>query len=353
MARSYKLITTTFLRWECQYLWLKNYGEPATVRHLAIVVARDGDRLVGILPGYICSQKNSYQNHTVFYFIGSEFESTDYLDIIWSPEIPYDKICNELFSLAINLFPGLDLICCRNLLNNIQLVNCMETLASNLNSSFLTQHHRVCPFVTPKENWEAYLAKRGRNLRSNLRRKTRKLYEINAETFHVLTSPRDCDYAMTQLFRLHDLRFKQLGEESKFVGPLRKTFHFAISKRFAESDILRIFQLRKDTKVLATLYCFLYNNELFYFQAGMDPEWHKSSVGMVLMGKVIHYVHKEGFKRFDFMRGSEAYKYKWTDQIRKMCNVYIATSSRGKRIIRYKKTYALTKKGIRHFIPGI
>lgn len=372
MARSFKIITTTaeffairqewnellsvsgitspFLRWEWQFQWWKNYGEPSANRQLAIVVARGGDRIVGILPGYICEHKNIYQKNTSFYLIGTEYESTDYLDIILSPGLQHNEICNELFSVALNRFPKVDLICCMNLLESNSLVRSMEQLASKRDAMLLNQHHRVCPYVIPAESWNTYLSKRSRNLRSNLKRKTRYLFEKQDVTFHILSRPEESDSAMAQLFRLHDLRFQQRKEESKFAKPLRKGFHFSISKQFAESNILRIYQLRKESHILATLYCFLYNHELFYFQAGMDPKWHKYSVGMVLMGKVLKHVHEEGYKRFDFMRGNEDYKYKWANDTRNMAVVYVATSPKGKRIIQYRRTYQLTKSSIRKFI---
>ena len=94
-----------------------------------------------------------------------------------------------------------------------------------------------------------------------------------------------------------------------------------------KEGILRVFQITIDHEVAATLYGFEYANQLTYFQSGFDPRWEKLSAGLVLMGKCIQYAYEHGLDHFDFMRGSDGYKFKWTNTSRKIDSINIALTT--------------------------
>jgi CelD/BcsL family acetyltransferase involved in cellulose biosynthesis len=50
----------------------------------------------------------------------------------------------------------------------------------------------------------------------------------------------------------------------------------------------------------------------------------------VLVGHAIKYAFDNGLGCFDFMRGEEAYKFRWTDQTRQMFAVRLGVSLRGR-----------------------
>jgi hypothetical protein len=62
------------------FTWWQRYCVERSQRQLAVVVARDGDGVVAILPGYV---KTRFGIAT-WCFLGTEFESTDYLRVIES-----------------------------------------------------------------------------------------------------------------------------------------------------------------------------------------------------------------------------------------------------------------------------
>jgi CelD/BcsL family acetyltransferase involved in cellulose biosynthesis len=44
---------------------------------------------------------------------------------------------------------------------------------------------------------------------------------------------------------------------------------------------------------------------------GFDPRWSALSPGTLLLGHAIEQATAEGAAAFDFLRGAEAYKYRW------------------------------------------
>ncbi len=52
---------------------------------------------------------------------------------------------------------------------------------------------------------------------------------------------------------------------------------------------------------------------VYYYQGGRDPRHRDLGVGSVLMGMMIRRAIEVGARRFDMLRGDEAYKARWTD----------------------------------------
>ena len=63
----------------------------------------------------------------------------------------------------------------------------------------------------------------------------------------------------------------------------------------------------------AAWYGFTDRETVYFYQSGRDPRWERESVGLVLMGAMIRRAIERGFRRFDFLRGDDAYKRHWTE----------------------------------------
>jgi CelD/BcsL family acetyltransferase involved in cellulose biosynthesis len=63
--------------------------------------------------------------------------------------------------------------------------------------------------------------------------------------------------------------------------------------------------------------CLLYQRSCYAYNLCHDPSFSKQSVGTVLQWEVLQYLIEHGYKEYDFLRGAEAYKYRWG-----ACSVY-------------------------------
>jgi CelD/BcsL family acetyltransferase involved in cellulose biosynthesis len=68
--------------------------------------------------------------------------------------------------------------------------------------------------------------------------------------------------------------------------------------------------------LIAVFYCYRFRNQIFYFQAGFDPEYERLRPGLVLIGCALEHAIEEGNTAFDFLRGDHAYKTQWGKSLR-------------------------------------
>ena len=64
---------------------------------------------------------------------------------------------------------------------------------------------------------------------------------------------------------------------------------------------------------IASLYCFRHNGDIYYYQSGREPAYAPHRIGLVLMNEAIRDSIDQHAVCFDFLRGTEDYKYHWAD----------------------------------------
>ena len=128
-----------------------------------------------------------------------------------------------------------------------------------------------CPYLELCDDWERYLGTLTPTRRQTLRRKERHLrrhYTVTI-TDHDGGAAR-VDEGLSRLMTLHERRW-------------------------------------------AAWYGFTSRDTVYFYQSGRDPRWERESVGLVLMGAMIRRAIERGYRRFDFLRGDDAYKRDWTE----------------------------------------
>lgn len=308
---------TVFLTWEWMHTWWKYYGPG---KSLFIITVRDDEgMLIGLAP--LCIMKASFHGFAslnVLTFIGAGEACSDYLDFI--AEAGKER------EVLKAVFDRLDT---NSILWDYVLLSDMPeksiTLDIILNASglgyFITDV-KECPYIELPDSYDSYTKSLGRNTRYNISRRTRALdKKFNAE-FSAYDG-NDIEKAMDNLFELHKLRREMVGDEGGFLPKNLTAFHKEVSRIFHKNGALKIYYLCINGTPAAMLYGFKYGNKFFYYQSGMDPRYEKQSVGTALMGHCIRDSIANGLKEFDFLRGNEAYKYRWTGTSRKTVDVIL------------------------------
>jgi CelD/BcsL family acetyltransferase involved in cellulose biosynthesis len=168
----------------------------------------------------------------------------------------------------------------------------------------------VCPYRPLPNSKEAFLLSLTKKMRSNL-----KYYERLISKNHALSigtaSESNLPNAMNELFRLHTARWRSKWLPGVLNSPKVRSFHQAVATQFQQTGWLRLFCLNLDSATVAALYCFYFKNRGYYYIGGFDPAYSKMSIGTVLTGHALAAMAEEGCREFDFLRGAEAYKYRW------------------------------------------
>ena len=331
-------ICTPFLTWEWMCTWWQHYCADDPARRLAVVVARRQGHCEAILPGYIRSSSGL----TFFEFLGTEYESTDYTRTI--EPIDAEGLLGELLEALMAQEPRLDIIHLTNVLDSDSTLPRLRRFAASASASYESELFRTCPIIHIRGNWDAFVEGLSAKMRKNVRRAMRQLLDAGAE-FKLVTDREGVRPAVRDLFALHAERFVTKKATTGFRADLREPFHAAVAERFFDSDLLRLFRLELKGRAVASVYCFEHQGGLFYFQGGMDPEFERLSVGTALVGHAIKYAFDQQLRFFDFMRGEEAYKFRWTQDTRDIMALRLGVSGKGRAAL-FARRRLLAAKGL-------
>lgn len=149
-----------------------------------------------------------------------------------------------------------------------------------------------------------------KNLRQNLRLAQK--YAARDGLVLVRAEPSELPRELDALFRLHARRREQLGEQSAFTRPGLAPFHLDAACALARARLLALYVLRdREGQTCGVLYGLRDRAALRIYQYGFDPAFARYSPGALLTAYAIERERAEGVLLFDFLRGQEAYKYRW------------------------------------------
>jgi len=169
-----------------------------------------------------------------------------------------------------------------------------------------------CPRIAIDGDWERYLGTLTPTRRQTVRRKERSLRRHFAVTLTDYTAA-TLDEGWRRLMMLHDRRWPG---EGAFREPRLERMQRAFAGQLAAAGRLWLTTLELDGASAAAWYGFALGDTVYFYQSGRDPRFEGESVGLVLMARMIRRAIEGGYKRFDFLRGDDAYKAQWTSDHR-------------------------------------
>jgi CelD/BcsL family acetyltransferase involved in cellulose biosynthesis len=309
-----------FLTWEWLFTWWQYYcGD----KKLRIIIIKKGDRIIGIVP--LMEQK---------YRQG--FISVNVLENLCSEECDYSGII-----LTENKHEALDL-----LLDYLARVTKDEKLIVRMyhipvNGAFHTllreQHTKVskvlyldekpssyCSYIMLPATLDEYFVTLSQKSRRNLRRAIKTLEKDYKIENKKCADGHDLQDKLNVLFELHRKRW---GAESKFNKPEAREFYTNISQAFHQNGWLDFSCLNVAEKPVSLLWGFIYDNVFFGMTNAVDTDYSDYSVGNVHWVKSIEDAIRRGVRKYDFLKGDEAYKFHWTDKKTDNVRITIAQNS--------------------------
>jgi CelD/BcsL family acetyltransferase involved in cellulose biosynthesis len=176
-------------------------------------------------------------------------------------------------------------------------------------------------------SWAAWLASRSSNLRSSLRRATRRLERLGTIRYRATADTDELDRDLSTLFALHDARWRTSGGSRAFAR--RRLFHREFAAEALARGWLRLRFLEVDGEAAAGLYNLRFADCESFYQSGRDPRFDRYSPGMLLHAHAIRDALEAGCTEYRFLRGDEAYKRRFADHDDGLQSVGVAANSRG------------------------
>jgi len=294
-----------FLR--CEYLrdWWETLGGGEWQQgELAVVAGWEGERLVGLAPLFASHSREGIPS---LLLLGS-IEVSDFLDLIARPaDLPafIEGLLDFLASPQAPHWQSLDLW---NILDSSPTLPLLEAAARRRGWSYQQEMLQHSPFIPLPGDWETYLAGIDKKQRHEIRRKMRRAEESDIPvSWYVVQDPSTVDAEAEAFMAMMALD----PDKAAFLTPPMRV-HFTKTVRCAfESGCLQMAFLTVDGEKAAAYFSMNYLERIWVYNSAIDQRFSEYSPGWVLLGHLLRWANENGIKEFDFMRGNEAYKYRF------------------------------------------
>ena len=199
-------------------------------------------------------------------------------------------------------------------------------------------------------DWDAYLATRSSNFRSQVRRKERKLIREAELTFRLCEDGARIQEDLDSMFTLHRARWQ--GTDSGALAGEREDFHREFAPLALERGWLRLWLAEAEGAPVAAYYGFRFGDSDSYYQLGRDPEWDRFSLGLVLLAHTVRDATEAGRREYRFLRGDEDYKGRFATADPGLDTVALPRGPRGRLAIAVARASLATPAPIRSRITG-
>lgn len=147
------------------------------------------------------------------------------------------------------------------------------------------------------------------NFRRQLRSYARKL-EARDVKFRWVACDEMTDGLLDTVFLLHERRQQVTGWASSFDRS-RAGLHRRLIARAGPGRGPALVLAERDGRAVGALYGFCWEGVFAYYQMGWEPELADANLGIMLVAESIRLAGLAGARVFDFLRGAEAYKYRF------------------------------------------
>jgi CelD/BcsL family acetyltransferase involved in cellulose biosynthesis len=242
--------------------------------------------------------------------LGSDIVASDYLDLIIVDGYERQVIAS-LFAY-LDKRKGWDLIELKDIPLTSVNVEILNAAASKWRYALHRSNKEICPYIALPKRWDEYLGGIEKKKRKRLEWYVRRLQREGGFDFSEGLVEDSLEETLRLFTRLHCQRMRTLNRETRFSAEWFLAFHKEVCARFLERGWLTFYRLATKGRTVGMLYCFTYNDCLYFYNSGMDMNWSKLNVGSVLLYFAIRDCIEKGLRRYLFLRGAEGYKYFWT-----------------------------------------
>jgi len=308
-----------YLTWEWQSAYWKHFGKERKLRILCIT---DTNEIIAIAP--LRQSRYSFANLFGYNVIeplgcwGSMGHGADYTGLILAER---EAKCLKLFLNYLTKHDDWDFI----YLYDIPGTSILPELLSKMPEScpvFELAEGAICPYISIPDSVDVFMKGLTPDFRYNLRRYMRKIKrdygKVELKEYDKLGS---IEEAVKIFMELHQKAWESKGMPGVYHAQKNRNFFLDVSKAFARKGWLALYFLTANDEPIAGLYCFEYKQKMLGCLSGFDPDYFKYSVGNLIIAKVVEKCIQRKIEEFDFLKGNEPYKFKYTATYRRNLNI--------------------------------
>lgn len=237
-------------------------------------------------------------------FLGGE-QVSDYLDALVAPGRE-EEFWREFLERGLPALGGGPLRL-PGLVEGTPALSLLPSICRDLGLSCSVEEIDRAPFVSLPGSFEVYLERLPKKERHELRRKMRRAGELLPDlAYRVTRTPEELSNDLPSFVELHR---KSHPAKEAFMDEAMTVFFRDVAEGFLASGRLRLAFLSSRGMDVASLFQFRTDGALLLYNSGYDPGHRAANPGLVLIARSIGQAIDEGCAEYDFLRGTERYKY--------------------------------------------
>lgn len=315
------------LTWEWLTTWWEVFGEE---RELYLLLARDGDELIGIAP----LLKRAVQHYGLLPYQRLEFLASgedeadeicsDYLDFILRRGREAEAL-NAIFRYLREREPDWDEWLLTDVSAESPNLPLIEQLCRRGGMKLEITRRQICVYTRLPHDWETFLQTLRPSFRAKVRRERRHLEHHGGE-LRVIESEQDFAAHFEILIHLHQARWAAHGKPGVFSSEKFMRFHHTVAPKLLRRGWLKLYMLLLSGDPVSAHYDFIYHRKAYFYQAGCvthDPRL--DSPGMVVEGLALEHAIAAGCTEYDMLKSApDSYKFRWGSATRGIIQARLA-----------------------------
>lgn len=163
-------------------------------------------------------------------------------------------------------------------------------------------------------SFEQFWARRSRKLRSDTRRRQRRLAQTGTVSFRVAETRADAESFTAAMICQKARWYRQAGVTNIFDMPAYRAFYTRMAVNHAGSGLIHVSALLVDDEIVATHWGMRHRDRFYHLMPSYEGgPWAQYSTGRLLLYHLVEWCFAHGVKVFDFTVGDEAYKTEWAE----------------------------------------
>jgi CelD/BcsL family acetyltransferase involved in cellulose biosynthesis len=170
-----------------------------------------------------------------------------------------------------------------------------------------------CPYLPIDAPWAVMLSKFSPQTRKNLRKQQNRLNRMSTQGLRVriIENPQDEPRLLDKLIALDGQKHVHGELSEPFIGRYPEVFQ-SLFNTLGPGGWTYVALMELGDRPLASQVGFRCGKKLWAYQTAYDSSVSRLSPGTMLVNAVLDYGFSHGYKEYDFLRGEESYKMRWS-----------------------------------------
>lgn len=301
-------LAVTCRRPYCSPAWMLSWWRHAAPpeAELRVVIARDGDDLIGVAPFFLHPKGNLIRYRLLASGLSSGLEPL--------ARPGSERAAAAIFAATISeAQPSPDFLTLEWIASSSPWPNLLKEAWPDRFPPWLHRDRsRPAPTLSVAgRTFDEWLGSKDGKYRRELRRIRRQL-ENRGATFRLATTKQDAEEALESFASLHYQRWRSRGG-SRALNPKVELMLRDVALEFADPLRFRLWSIEVEGNTISTELFVGAGGELSSWQGGFDESWSAQAPSIQAMLAAIAHAFEVGDDRINFGLGGQPYKYRLAD----------------------------------------